>query len=151
MFEGTVTQPASPLWPAARMATMQVHPESSDEPEFCAVNTELAATDADNHLMSFPVRRSIKNPTGTRRNFARRDWTAIGLRGARATIGKARGRVKPGSPGSGEESRIVGFDAPASNAPLTASPPTDKDWSELLWLGLIMFAIAAAAAIHVMQ
>ena len=98
--------------------------------------------------MSLPVRRSIKNPTGTRRNFVRRDWTSIGLRGARATFGKARARVKPGS---GEESRIVGFDAPASNAPLTTSPRSDKDWSELLWLGLIMLAIAAAAAMQTMK
>src|ERR1700690_3619092 len=99
---------------------MQVHPESSDEPEFCAVDTELATTDADNHPMSFSVRRSIKNPTGTRRNFARRDWTSIGLRGARVSFGKARARTKPKSPGSGrssthmDESRVVGSHAPPS-------------------------------------
>jgi len=153
MFEGTVTQPASPLWPAARMATMQVHPESGDEPEFCAVNTELAATDADNHLMSFPVRRSIKNPTGTRRNFARRDWTSIGLRGARATIRKASTRKTSTLPGKAlsHESRVVGFAAPAANPSLDSNASPRRDWRGLLWTALIVIAIAAAVAIHLMQ
>jgi hypothetical protein len=116
----------------------------------------LLGADADNHLMSSPVRRSIKNPTGTRRNFARRDWTSIGLRGAHVSR-KARARTKLESPGSGlchahtEESRIVGFDAPASHPPLTTSAPSEQEWTELLWLGLIMFALAAAATVHVMQ
>jgi hypothetical protein len=107
--------------------------------------------------MSSPVRRSIKNPTGTRRNFARRDWTSIGLRGAHVTLGLARTRTKLEVQGSrlsythSEESRIVGLDAPASDPPLTSSAPPSKDWRELLWIGLIMSAIAAAAAIHVMQ
>jgi Protein of unknown function (DUF4236) len=101
--------------------------------------------------MSSPVRRSIKNPTGTRRNFARRDWTSIGLRGARVTFGEARARKKPGSPGSGlsntrmEESRIVGFEAPALKPPLDSSAPPRRDWRGLLWIALIIFAIAAAA------
>jgi hypothetical protein len=101
--------------------------------------------------MTFPVRRSIKNPTGTRRNFARRDWTSIGLRGMRATLGKARTRAKLRFPGSdlgyahSEESRIVGFAAPTSNVSVvsTASPRTD--WRGLLWFGLLMIVIAAAA------
>lgn len=102
--------------------------------------------------MSFPVRRSIKNPTGTRRNFARRDWTCIGLRGARVTVDKARTRTKAGSPGTGvsythtEESRIVGFVAPATTPPLDSSAPPSGDWRGLLWIGLLLFAIAAAAA-----
>jgi hypothetical protein len=50
-----------------------------------------------------------------------------------------------------EESRMVGFDAPASIPPLNASAPSEKDWSELLWLGLIILAIAAAATVQVMQ
>jgi Protein of unknown function (DUF4236) len=107
--------------------------------------------------MSFSVRRSIKNPTGTRRNFARRDWTSIGLRGARVTFGKARARTKPGSPGSGlsythtDESRIVGFVAPASDPSLESNASPRRDWRGLFWIALIIFAIAAAAAIHVMQ
>jgi hypothetical protein len=107
--------------------------------------------------MSFPVRRSIKNPTGTRRNFARRDWTSIGLRGARVTFGKGRGRTKLGSPGSGlsythsEESRNIGLREPAPDLPPNSSAPPNRNWRELLWIGLIMFAIAAAAAIHVIQ
>jgi hypothetical protein len=107
--------------------------------------------------MSFPIRRSIKNPTGTRRNFARRDWTSIGLRGARVTFGKALTRAKLAVPGSGlsrartEESRIVGFAAPAPSPPLTSTATFDKDWRELLWLGLIMFAIVAAAATQAMK
>ena len=121
-------------------------------PEFCVVDTELAATDADNHLMSFPVRRSIKNPTGTtRRDFARRDWTSIGLRAARVSFGKARARTKLASPDRGlsythsEESRSIGLREPAPDLPLDSSAPS-RDWRELLWIGLIMFAIAVAAA-----
>jgi hypothetical protein len=127
---------------------MQVHPESSEEPEFCAVDTELAATDADNRLMSFPVRRSVKNPTG----FARRDWTSIGLRGARVSFGKARARTRPGSPGSGlsythsEESRSIGLREPAPDPPPNSSAPPSRDRRELLWIGLIMLAIAVDAA-----
>jgi hypothetical protein len=107
--------------------------------------------------MSFPVRRSSKNPTGTRRNFGRRDWTSIGLRGMRATLGKARTRAKLAVPGIGlsnahmEESRIVGFDAPAASPALTPGTTSEKDRRELLWLGLIMFAIVAAAAMQAMK
>jgi hypothetical protein len=107
--------------------------------------------------MSFPVRRSIKSPTGTRRNFARRDWTSIGLRAARVTFDKARARPKSGSPGSGlsythtDESRVVGFAAPAPKPSLDSGASPSRDWRGLLWIALIIFAIAAAAAIHVMQ
>src|ERR1700674_1604207 len=131
---------------------MQVHPESSDESEFCAVNAESEEVDADNYLMSFSVRRSIKNPTRTRRNFARRDWTTIGLRGARVSFGKARARTNLGSPGGGlsythmDESRVVGFVAPASNPSLDSGASPGTDWRGLIWICLIVFAIAAAAA-----
>jgi uncharacterized protein DUF4236 len=124
---------------------------------FCVVDAESRGSDADNHLMSFPVRRSIKNPTGTRRNFSRRDWTSIGLRGARVTRGKTSTRTKIGLPGSSlsdaymVESRIVGFDAPYSDPQLTTRTPSEKGWSELLWLGLILLAIAAAATVQMMQ
>jgi hypothetical protein len=106
--------------------------------------------------MSFPVRRSTKNPTGTRRNFARRDWTSIGLRGARVSVGLARARTKPGATGSGlsythaDESRVVSFAAPAPE-PSPDSSARPRKWRELLWIGLIMSALAVAAAIHVMQ
>jgi hypothetical protein len=106
--------------------------------------------------MSLPVHRSIKNPTWTRRNFARRDWTSIGLRGAHVSR-KTRARTKLESAGSGlchthmEELRTVGFNAPASHPPLTTSAPSEKDWRELFWLGLIMFSIAAAAALQAMK
>jgi Protein of unknown function (DUF4236) len=101
--------------------------------------------------MTSPVRRSIKNPTGTRRNFARRDWTSIGLRGARVVLGKARTRTKLGSPGSDlsyahkEESRIVGFAAPASNTSVDSSAPPRRDWRGLVLIGLLMIVITAAA------
>jgi hypothetical protein len=55
-------------------------------------------------------------------------------------------------PGSGlsnrhmEESRIVGFDAPASKPPFDSSAPPRRDWRGLLWIALIVCAIAAAAA-----
>ena len=121
--------------------------------KFCVVDTELAATDADNHQMSIPVRRSIKNPTGTRRNFARRDWTSIGLRGARVSLGLARAHTKPGVHDSGlsythtEESRSIGLREPAPDpAPISGAPP--RNWRELLWIGLITFAIAVAAVMQ---
>jgi hypothetical protein len=107
--------------------------------------------------MSFPVRRSIKNPTGTRRNFARRDWTSIGLRGASVSFGKARARTKLGSPGSSlsythrEESRSIGLREPAPDSQVDSGASPCRDWRGLLWIALIIFAIAAAAAIHLMQ
>jgi Protein of unknown function (DUF4236) len=102
--------------------------------------------------MSFPIRRSIKNPTGTRRNFARCDWTSIGLRGARIVFGKARTRTKLGSPDSGlsythrEESRSIGLREPAPDTTLNSGGSPRRDWRGLLWIALILFAIAAAAA-----
>jgi hypothetical protein len=107
--------------------------------------------------MSLPDRRPAKISSRNTRNFARRDWTSIGLRGARVSFSKARTRTKPGSSGNGlshrqmEESRMVGFDAPESNPPLATGAPPEKDWCELLWLGLIMLAIAAAATAQVMR
>jgi hypothetical protein len=106
--------------------------------------------------MSLPT-RPIKLSFRIRRNLVSRDWTSIGLRGARVSFGKARARTKPGSPVSGlsythsEESRIVGFDAPTPNPPLPTGSPSEKDWSEWLWLGLIMLSIAATATVQVMQ
>jgi hypothetical protein len=50
-----------------------------------------------------------------------------------------------------EESRSVGFDAPAQNPSRISSARFAKDWRELLWLGLVMSAIAAAAAAQVMK
>jgi hypothetical protein len=100
--------------------------------------------------MSLPT-RPIELSFRVRRNFVRRDWTSIGLRGAHAPFRKAGARTTATLPGSSlsdthrEESRIVGFDAPASNPPLTAGARSEKDWSKWLWLGLIMLAIAAAA------
>lgn len=134
------------------METKQVHPESSDEPEFCAVGAKSGEEDADNYLMSFSVRRSIKNPTGTRRDSARRDWTSIGLRRARVSFGKAHARTNIGSPGSGlsytqmDKSRVVGFVAPASKPSLDSNATAARDWRGLLWIALVALAIAAAAA-----
>jgi hypothetical protein len=107
--------------------------------------------------MSIQVRRPLKLSFRVRRNFATRDWTTIGLRGVRVSLRKAVTRTTTTLAGSNasytqaEESRIVGFHAPASNPPRTASAPSDKDWSELLWLGLVVFSIAAAATVQVMQ
>lgn len=120
------------------------------------VDTELPGVDADNHLMSLPA-RPLKLSFRIRRNFVSRDWTSIGLRGARATFRKTSTRTKPGSPGSGlsymhtDESRIVGFAAPASNPSLDSSPSPRRDRRGLLWTALIVFAIAAAAAIRLMK
>jgi hypothetical protein len=61
-------------------------------------------------------------------------------------------RNAAGLPNSGpsymhtDESRIVGFDAPASNPALDSSGSTRRDWRGLLLIALLIFAIAAAAA-----
>jgi hypothetical protein len=61
-------------------------------------------------------------------------------------------RKTSGLPGAGlsythmEETRAVGFGAPAANVLLDCSAPPRRDWRGLLWIGLIVFAIAAAAA-----
>jgi hypothetical protein len=102
--------------------------------------------------MSLPVRRSIKNPTGTRRNFARRDWTSIGLRAARVSFGKARTRPNLGSPGSDltyahrEDSRSIGLREPAPDTARNSGGSPRRDSRGLLWIALIVLAIAAAAA-----
>jgi hypothetical protein len=107
--------------------------------------------------MSFPIRRAVKHSFRVRRNFATRDWTSIGLRGMRVSLRKAGTRTIATPAGSNasytqaEESRIVGFHAPASNPPVNSGAPLEKDWSELLWLGLIVLAIAAAATVQVVQ
>jgi hypothetical protein len=107
--------------------------------------------------MSSPVRRPLKLSFRVRRNFATRDWTTIGLRGVHVSPRKAGMRTTAtladsnASHTQGGESRIVGFHAPVSNPPPAAAAPSDKDWSELLWLGLVVFAIAAAATVQVMQ
>jgi hypothetical protein len=107
--------------------------------------------------MNSPVSRPVKVSFRIRRNFVSRDWTSIGLRGARATVRKAGTRAKLRSPGSGlscthtDESRVVGFAAPAPEPCLDSSTASDKHWRELVWIALIMFAIAAAAAIRIMQ
>jgi hypothetical protein len=104
-----------------------------------------------------PPARPIKVSFRIRRNFKSRDWTSIGLRGARVSSGYARTRTKPGSSGRGsgdahiEESRVVGFTSHASTPPLDAKASPRRDWRELLWTALIALAIAAAAAIHMMQ
>jgi hypothetical protein len=107
--------------------------------------------------MSFPVRRPVKLSFRVRRNFATRDWTSIGLRGVRVSLRKAGTRTTATLAGGNrsytqaEESRIVGFHASASNPPVNSGPPSEKDWSELLWLGLIVLAIAAVATVQVVQ
>jgi hypothetical protein len=98
--------------------------------------------------MSSYVRRSIKMLTGMHRNFGRRDWTSIGLRGMRLT-GRASIRTKVGPTPSSythtDESRIVGFVAPATNPSLDSNSSPRRDWRGLLWIALIIFAIAVAA------
>jgi hypothetical protein len=101
--------------------------------------------------MSFPVRRPDKPSFRIRRNFKSRDWTSIGLRGARAAR-KASNRQTAALPGCAlkDDSRVVGFDAPASKPSPTSAALSEKDRRGLLWTALIIIAIAAAA-IHVMQ
>lgn len=102
--------------------------------------------------MSFPVRRPAKISRRVTRNFSSRDWTSIGLRGKRVTRGGTR---KVGatllSYTHTDESRIVGFHAPDSNLAVNTGAPSEKDWSDWLWLGLLMLAIAATATVQLMQ
>jgi hypothetical protein len=104
------------------MARNQVHPESGHSTSFCAVDTELPGSEVDNQVKG--TRRSIKLLAGTR----------------------------TGLPGSGlsymhlEESRVVGFVAPASNPSLDSDALPDRDWRGLLWIALIVSEIAAAVA-----
>jgi hypothetical protein len=106
--------------------------------------------------MSLQPRRPLNLSFRVRRNFKTRDWTSIGLRGTRASSRKAAKRpiapLAASNPSSkhGGESRSVGFDAPDSSPPLTTGAPTEKDWSEWLWLGLVMLALAAAATVQLM-
>jgi hypothetical protein len=99
--------------------------------------------------MSLPA-RPIKLSFRIRRNFVSRDWTSIGLRGARVPFRKASTRMTATLPGSAlsYESRVVGFTAPASNLSLDSNASPRRDWRGLLWTALIVFAIAAAAAIR---
>jgi hypothetical protein len=133
------------------MARKQVHPESRDEPKFCVVSAESRGAYADNHPMSSPVRRPAEISLRIRRNFAKRDWTSIGLRGLRVT-GKASTRTKLKSAGSGlsyvhsEKSRSIGIREPAPDHSLNLMAPPEKDWRGLFWIVLILLAIAAAVA-----
>jgi len=123
---------------------------------FCVVDAKLRGADADNHRMNPPA-RPVKFSFRVRRNFKNRDWTSIGLRGTHIPFRKAGTRTTAILPGSspsymhGDESRIVGLDAPGSNPPPATSAPSENDWSEWLWLGLIMFAIAAVATVQLMK
>jgi hypothetical protein len=101
--------------------------------------------------MSLPSRRSIKLLPAIRQNSGKRGVaTSIGVRGARVRFGKGSTRATVGQPRSGpsyadtESSRIVGFDAPASNPSLDADAPADEAWRGWLWIALIVFEIAAA-------
>ncbi len=106
--------------------------------------------------MSFEVRRPVKLSRRITRNFASRDWTSIGRRRTHATLRTAGIRASLSSLSDPsymhtDESRVVGFDTPATNARLVIRSSPEKDWSDWLWLGLVMFAIAAVAAVQVMQ
>lgn len=71
--------------------------------------------------------------------------------GTRRSI-KLLSGTRTGLPGSGlsymhlEESRVVGFVAPASNPSLDSDALPDRDWRGLLWIALIVSEIAAAVA-----
>ncbi len=133
------------------MATNQVHPESGGDLKFCVVNAKSRGAYADNHLMSSPARRPAEISLRIRRNFAKRDWTSIGLRGMRVTR-NASTRTKLLVPGRGlsyvhsEKSRSIGIRDPAPDPSLNLSAPPEKDWRGLFWIVLILLAIAAAAA-----
>ena len=102
--------------------------------------------------MSSSVRRPVKLSFRVRRNFKRRDWTCIGLRGANVAARKAATRTKLGNPSTDlsyahkEKSRSIGLREPAPDPSLNSSARPKKDWRGLLWIALIVSAIAVAAA-----
>jgi hypothetical protein len=103
--------------------------------------------------MGFRFRRSIKLLPEIRLNFGKRGVsTSIGVRGAHVTVGKTGIRTTVGLPGSGisythldkpHHERSV---ASAPDRALNSSTPPGKAWRGWLWIALIVFAIAAAAA-----
>ena len=102
--------------------------------------------------MSFRLRRSIKQLPGVRSSIGKRGVsTSVDVRGAHV-FGKTGSRTQEGLPGSGlsythmEKSRIIGFVAPVSNPGLASRTLLSRDWRGLLWIGLTVIAIAAAAA-----
>jgi hypothetical protein len=110
--------------------------------------------------MGFHVRRSIKllpsirlsfgaAPSGVRRRQASSS-TSIGARGAHIAVGKTGTRTTVGLPGSGSSfthldkqrrERLVVLHPSLNSGALPA-----RDWRGLLWIALIVFAIAATAA-----
>ena len=103
--------------------------------------------------MSSAFRRSIKLLPGIRQNSGKRDIsTSIGVRAAQVTFGKSDTRTAVDLPGSAlsyahtENSRVVGLVAPATNRSLDSGALPGRDWRGLLWIALVVSAIAAAAA-----
>jgi hypothetical protein len=101
--------------------------------------------------MGFRFRRAIKLLAGIRLNFGKRGMsTSIGVRGT-PVLGKNGTRTNVGLPGSGlsythlEKSRTIGVVAPAPNPALDSGAAAGKDWRGLLWIALIVCAIAASA------
>ena len=101
--------------------------------------------------MTFRFRSSIKILPGIRLNFGKRGIsTSIGVRGAHITFGKTGTHTAVGLPGSGmsfthlhkqRREHLVVLDPS-----LNSSAPPGKAWRGWLWIALIVFAIAAAAA-----
>jgi hypothetical protein len=59
--------------------------------------------------------------------------------------------IRAGVPESGlcsthvEETRVIGFVASGSSPSLNSNALPGRDWRGLLWIGLVVFAIAVAA------
>jgi hypothetical protein len=133
------------------MTRKQVHPESTGEPKFCAVDTENVRPDADNRGHGLPLPSLNQNPPRDPSELRQaRRQTSIVVRGAHLTFGKAGARTTVGLPGTGlsfthldkqRRERLVAL-APALNS--SASP--GRAWRGWLWIVLIVIAIAAAVA-----
>jgi hypothetical protein len=101
--------------------------------------------------MSLKVRRPVQLSFRVRRNFATRDWTSIGLRGARVSLREVGRVVKRGSAGSGQspahsdESRIIGFRKTAAKPDLDSSALPARDRRGFFWITFVALSIAAAA------
>jgi hypothetical protein len=86
--------------------------------------------------MSFRLRRSIKQLPGVHLPMRKRGVSpSIEVRGTNV-FGYTHM----------EKSRIIGFIAPVSTPSLASRALLSRDWRGLLWIGLLVIAIAAAAA-----
>src|SRR5712664_341198 len=103
---------------------------------------------ADNTVMGFRFRRSVKLFPGLRLNFGKRGISAsIGVRGAHVTYRPTGTRTTVGLPGSGVSYTHLETRHREVPSPTTAEPPSEPQGSVqrgILWMELIVIAIVIA-------